>query len=95
VLDHRKARGLSKCGESVGGAWGLELNDRCRLRSGRWTRKSRLTKKGRKSPLSSHGWISSPERRETARSGYSLTVNDYPALDADAGLLDVTCLRSA
>jgi hypothetical protein len=28
---------------------------------------------GRKSPLGGHGWISSPERRETATFGHSLT----------------------
>jgi len=31
----------------------------------------RMSGVGRKSPLSSHGWISSPERRETANCGHS------------------------
>ncbi len=30
-----------------------------------------MATQGRKSPLGSHGWISSPERRETAISGHS------------------------
>ncbi len=40
---------------------------------------------GRNSPLGGHGWISSPERRETARNGHPLTpevnlLNDRNAL---------------
>ncbi len=34
-----------------------------------------LSGRGRKSPLDGHGWISSPERRETATSGHSLRRN--------------------
>jgi len=45
-------------------------------------------------PVSSPGEFH-PGATHQARSGHSLTVNDYPALDADTGLLDVTCLRSA
>ncbi len=33
-------------------------------------RKTRSSQMGRKSPLGGHGWISSPERRETATSGH-------------------------
>ncbi len=40
MLDHRKARVLSKCGESAGGAWSLELNDRLRWQSIQVIRKS-------------------------------------------------------
>jgi hypothetical protein len=31
-----------------------------------------MTAVGRKSPLGGHGWISSPERRESANTGHSV-----------------------
>ena len=34
-----------------------------------------MATQGRKPPLGGHGWISSPERRETATSGHSLRRN--------------------
>jgi len=37
---------------------------------------ARKTTTGRKSPLSIHGWISSPERQETAISGHSPIVGE-------------------
>ena len=39
---------------------------------------------GRKSPLGGHGWISSPERRETATSGHSPIPDERP-LNTETG----------
>ena len=38
----------------------------------------RRSELGRKPPLGSHGWISSPQWRETAMSGHSVTINEGP-----------------
>jgi len=46
------------------------------LHTGHSRLKAWLTKKGRKPPLGDHGWISSPERRETAISGHCPIVSE-------------------
>ncbi len=45
---------------------------------------SRMATQGRKSPLSSHGWISSPERREPAMKSHSPGTNER-LVDTESG----------
>ena len=45
---------------------------------------ARMAKKGRKSPLGSHGGIPSPERRETANSSQFPTIGERLCMDSSS-----------
>ncbi len=55
-----------------------------------------MTPQGRKSPLGTHGWISSAERREAAISGHSPIAGErLLILNADVGAIRLGKYRMA